>query len=69
MIYHLLKHPSHSLVSVVKEGSDEYIMMIRQGYESKGSGTKRQMDELQEQHTRYFYKRERKTHRSLADGM
>ncbi|HEX9062305.1 MAG TPA: hypothetical protein VF941_19210 [Clostridia bacterium] len=55
MTYHLLKHPSHSLVSVVKESSDEYIMMIRNGYESKCSGTKRQMDELYGDYMTTFY--------------
>ncbi len=54
-MYHLLKHPHHSLPSVVEGDSEKYIALIRANYISHESGTKRQMDELMENHMKVFY--------------
>ena len=54
-MYHLLKHPHHSLVSVVQDNSEKFIMLIRANYFSYATGTKRQMDELMEDHMKVFY--------------
>lgn len=54
-MYHLLKHPHHSLPSVVEGNSEKYIALIRSGYDSVEKGTRYQIETLYSEWMKEFY--------------
>jgi hypothetical protein len=53
-MYHLLRHPSHELTTVISDKSNTYPDFLMSGYQSIASGTQRQMLIKQEEETIEF---------------
>lgn len=50
-MYHLISHPDHKLVSIVKGTDPQYVNFVRQGYLCIYSGMRQQVEKKQEEMT------------------